>query len=72
MIMWEWVESMFMLEDEDLWIFKNFCEMILDRGGIILFVFMFDFGVVGICVLMFVEGLIFEFIKMGVKLLVWG
>ncbi len=63
----EWVESMFRLEEEDLRILKNPREMILERGGTILFVSTPDLGVVGTCALMPVEGATFELTKMGVK-----
>lgn len=63
----EWVSSMFRLEENDLKIIENPQEMILDRGGTILFVESDDLGIIGTCALMPVEGRSFELTKMGVR-----
>ncbi len=62
----QWVSSMFKLEENDLKIMQNPQEMILDRGGTILFVEAGDLGIIGTCALMPVEGQSFELTKMGV------
>ena len=62
----QWVSSMFKLEENDLRIIQNPQEMILDRGGTILFVEAEDLGIIGTCALMPIEGASFELTKMGV------
>ncbi len=63
----EWVEDMFRLEENDIRIIENPKEMILDRGGEILFVEAGSLGIVGTCALMPVEAASFELTKMGVR-----
>jgi DNA-binding MarR family transcriptional regulator/N-acetylglutamate synthase-like GNAT family acetyltransferase len=63
----EWVEDMFTLEANDIKIIENPKEMILDRGGEILFVEAEGLGIVGTCALMRVDGDTFELTKMGVR-----
>ena len=63
----EWVTDMFTLEANDIKIIENPKSMILDRGGEILFVEAGDFGIVGTCALMPVDGASFELTKMGVR-----
>jgi len=63
----EWVEGMFRLEPNDVQIIENPREMIIDRGGVILFVEADDLGVIGTCAVMPVEGASFELTKMGVR-----
>lgn len=62
----EWVSTMFSLEENDLKIIQNPQELIIDRGGTILFVEAEDLGIIGTCALMSVEGASFELTKMGV------
>lgn len=62
----EWVSTMFSLEENDLRIIENPQELIIDRGGTILFVEAEDLGIIGTCALMPVEGASFELTKMGV------
>ncbi|MEQ9504681.1 MAG: bifunctional helix-turn-helix transcriptional regulator/GNAT family N-acetyltransferase [Hyphomonas sp.] len=63
----EWVEDMFTLEANDIKIIENPKEMILDRGGEIIFVEAEGLGIVGTCALMRVDGDAFELTKMGVR-----
>jgi DNA-binding MarR family transcriptional regulator/N-acetylglutamate synthase-like GNAT family acetyltransferase len=63
----EWVTDMFTLEANDIKIIENPKEMILDRGGEILFVEAGSLGIVGTCALMPVDGSSFELTKMGVR-----
>jgi DNA-binding MarR family transcriptional regulator/N-acetylglutamate synthase-like GNAT family acetyltransferase len=63
----EWVQEMFSLEANDIKIIENPKEMILDRGGEILFVEAGSLGIVGTCALMPVDGSSFELTKMGVR-----
>ena len=63
----EWVSEMFVLEQNDIKIIEHPKEMILDRGGEILFVEADGLGVVGTCALMPVDGAVFELTKMGVR-----
>jgi len=63
----EWVEDMFTLEENDIRIIENPKEMILGRGGEILFVEAEGLGVIGTCALMPVGGANFELTKMGVR-----
>lgn len=62
----QWVSTMFSLEENDIRIIENPQEMIIDRGGTILFVEAEDLGIIGTCALMPVEGASFELTKMGV------
>jgi len=63
----EWVEDMFTLEAKDIEIIENPREMIIDRGGVILFVEATGLGIIGTCALMPVDGQAFELTKMGVR-----
>lgn len=63
----EWVQAMYSLEEKDIQILTHPREMIVDRGGEILFVETPDAGVVGTCALMKVEDGVFELTKMGVS-----
>lgn len=63
----EWVEDMFTLEANDIKIIEHPREMVIDRGGEILFVEAGDLGIVGTCALMPVDGTAFELTKMGVR-----
>lgn len=63
----EWVEDMFVLEDKDVEIIEHPREMIIDRGGVILFVEADGLGIIGTCALMPVDGGAFELTKMGVR-----
>ncbi len=63
----EWVEDMFTLEEKDIEIIENPREMIIDRGGVILFVEASGLGIIGTCALMPVDGQAFELTKMGVR-----
>ena len=63
----EWISSMFVLEENDRKILEQPREMIIDRGGFILFVEDKDLGVVGTCALIKIEDGVFELTKMGVS-----
>ena len=63
----EWVEDMFVLEKKDIEIIEHPREMIIDRGGVILFVEATGLGIIGTCALMPVDGESFELTKMGVR-----
>ncbi|MCA8890781.1 MAG: bifunctional helix-turn-helix transcriptional regulator/GNAT family N-acetyltransferase [Hyphomonas sp.] len=63
----EWVEDMFTLEEKDIEIIEHPREMIIDRGGVILFVEADGLGIIGTCALMPVDGDAFELTKMGVR-----
>ena len=64
----EWVEDMFALEEKDIEIIEHPREMIVDRGGVILFVEAEGLGIIGTCALMPVgEDGAFELTKMGVR-----
>ena len=52
----EWVEDMFTLEEKDIEIIENPRAMIIDRGGVILFVEATGLGIIGTCALMPVDG----------------
>ncbi len=62
----EWIEAMFSLEDEDRRILSDPRGVIVDRGGVVLFVEAPDLGVVGAGALMKVADGVFELTKMGV------
>jgi DNA-binding MarR family transcriptional regulator/N-acetylglutamate synthase-like GNAT family acetyltransferase len=62
----EWVSAMFRLEDNDIQILTRPRELIVDRGGVILFVEAEGLGVVGTCALIKIEEGVFELTKMGV------
>ena len=63
----EWVEDMFVLEEKDIEIIEHPREMIIDRGGVILFVEADGLGIIGTCALMPVDGEAYELTKMGVR-----
>jgi len=62
----EWISSMFRLEENDIQILTRPRELIVDRGGTILFVEAEGLGVVGTCALIRIEEGVFELTKMGV------
>lgn len=63
----EWIEQMFVLEENDRQILSRPRELIIDRGGVILFVEAPDLGVIGTCALMKIDDGVFELTKMGVS-----
>lgn len=63
----EWVQAMFTLEENDIQILTHPRELIMDRGGDILFVETPDAGVIGTCALIRMEEGVFELTKMGVS-----
>jgi DNA-binding MarR family transcriptional regulator/N-acetylglutamate synthase-like GNAT family acetyltransferase len=63
----EWIEEMFALEDNDIRLLSNPRELIVDKGGVILFADTPDLGVVGTCALMKMKDGWFELTKMGVS-----
>jgi N-acetylglutamate synthase-like GNAT family acetyltransferase len=62
----EWIEAMFALEEDDKVLLANPRELIVDRGGTVLFAQTPDLGVVGTCALMKMEDGWFELTKMAV------
>jgi DNA-binding MarR family transcriptional regulator/N-acetylglutamate synthase-like GNAT family acetyltransferase len=62
----EWIEEMFSLEDNDVALLSNPRELIIEKGGVILFAETPDLGVVGTCALMNMGGGRFELTKMAV------
>lgn len=62
----EWIEAMFSLEVNDRQLLENPREMIVDRGGEILFVEDSELGILGTCALLCIEPGVFELTKMGV------
>lgn len=63
----EWIEQMFMLEENDRQILTRPRELIIDRGGVILFVESPELGVIGTCALIRIDEGCFELTKMGVS-----
>ena len=63
----EWIEQMFVLEENDREILTRPRELIIDRGGVILFVESPDLGVIGTCALIKIDDGCFELTKMGVS-----
>lgn len=63
----EWIQQMFALEENDRQILTRPRELIIDRGGVILFVESPDRGVIGTCALIKIEEGRFELTKMGVS-----
>ncbi len=62
----EWIEAMFSLEDNDRALLDDPRGMIIDRGGVILFVEAAGRGIVGTCALMKAGDGVYELTKMGV------
>ncbi len=62
----EWIQSMFVLEENDIRLLENPRELILDKGGAVLFAETPDLGVVGTCAVMRMKDGWFELTKMGV------
>jgi DNA-binding MarR family transcriptional regulator/N-acetylglutamate synthase-like GNAT family acetyltransferase len=62
----EWIEEMFALEENDVAILSRPRELIVDRGGVVLFAETPDLGVVGTCALMKMGEGCFELTKMAV------
>lgn len=62
----EWIEEMFALEDNDITLLSNPRELIIDKGGVVLFAETPDLGVVGTCALMKAGDGWFELTKMAV------
>ncbi len=62
----QWIESMFVLEDHDAHVLSHPREVIIDEGGVILFVASPAHGIVGTCALMKSGEDEFELTKMGV------
>lgn len=62
----EWIEEMFVLEDNDIALLSNPRALIVDKGGVVLFAESPDLGVVGTCALMKMADGCFELTKMAV------
>lgn len=62
----EWIQSMFTLEQNDIDLLSRPRELILDKGGVVLFAETAKMGVVGTCALMASKDGWFELTKMGV------
>lgn len=62
----EWIQSMFTLEQNDIDLLSRPRELILDKGGVVLFAETAEMGVVGTCALMASKDGWFELTKMGV------
>ena len=62
----EWIQSMFALEQNDIDLLSRPRELILDKGGVVLFAEAKDLGVVGTCALMVSKDGWVELTKMGV------
>jgi DNA-binding MarR family transcriptional regulator/ribosomal protein S18 acetylase RimI-like enzyme len=63
----EWIQEMFVLEENDITLLSNPRELILDKGGAVLFAQTPDLGVVGTCAIMKMKDGWFELTKMGVS-----
>ena len=63
----EWVQAMFSLEENDIKILSRPRELIIDKGGEILFVQSRDTGVIGTCALIRMEEGVYELTKMAVS-----
>lgn len=63
----EWIEEMFTLEENDITLLSNPRELIIDKGGAVLFAQTSDLGVVGTCAIMRMSDGWFELTKMGVS-----
>lgn len=62
----EWIEDMFALEENDVALLSRPRELILDKGGVVLFAQTPELGVVGTCALMVSKDGWVELTKMGV------
>lgn len=62
----EWIEDMFTLEENDIALLSRPRELILDKGGVVLFAETPELGVVGTCALMVSKDGWVELTKMGV------
>lgn len=62
----EWIQTMFALERNDIDLLSRPRELILDKGGVVLFAETRDLGVVGTCALMVSKDGWVELTKMGV------
>jgi DNA-binding MarR family transcriptional regulator/N-acetylglutamate synthase-like GNAT family acetyltransferase len=62
----EWIEDMFALEENDIALLSRPRELILDKGGVVLFAETPQLGVVGTCALMLSKDGWVELTKMGV------
>ena len=62
----EWIEDMFTLEENDVALLSRPRELILDKGGVVLFAQTPELGVVGTCALMVSKDGWVELTKMGV------
>jgi DNA-binding MarR family transcriptional regulator len=62
----EWIEDMFALEENDIALLSRPRELILNKGGVVLFAETPELGVVGTCALMASKQGWFELTKMGV------
>lgn len=62
----EWIQDMFVLEDNDIALLSRPRELILDKGGVVLFAQTAELGVVGTCALMVSKDGWVELTKMGV------
>lgn len=63
----QWVQAMFTLEENDIQLLTRPRELIIERGGEILFVETPDAGIVGTCALIRMEDGVYELTKMGVS-----
>ena len=63
----EWIEQMFALEENDIAILTRPRELIVDRGGVILFVESAELGIIGTCALIRIGEGCYELTKMGVS-----
>jgi DNA-binding MarR family transcriptional regulator/N-acetylglutamate synthase-like GNAT family acetyltransferase len=62
----EWIQDMFVLEENDIALLSKPRELILDKGGVVLFAETAELGVVGTCALMVSKDGWVELTKMGV------
>ena len=63
----EWIQELFTLEPTDAYLLENPKEVIVDRGGSILFVQDEQRKILGTCALLRVDECTFELTKMGVS-----
>jgi N-acetylglutamate synthase-like GNAT family acetyltransferase len=62
----QWIKAMFVMEPHDRHVLEHPRELIIDSGGLILFVSSAELGIVGACALMKTGEDSFELTKMGV------